>query len=74
MSKSTASNLNKKRARNISPLTITIGKLPHDKYYYISDSLSNKTNNTKIKISMMDLKDDKQIVLKEREEEKKRRI
>ena len=70
MSKSTASNLNKKRARNISPLTITIGKLPHDKYYYISDSLSNKTNNTKIKISMMDLKDDKQIVLKEREEEK----
>ena len=70
MSKSTTSNLNKKRARNISPLTITIGKLPHDKYYYISDSLSNKTNNTKIKISMMDLKDDKQIVLKEREEEK----
>ena len=70
MSKSTSSNLNKKRARNISPLTITIGKLPHDKYYYISDSLSNKTNNTKIKISMMDLKDDKQIVLKEREEEK----
>ena len=70
MSKNTASNLNKKRARNISPLTITIGKLPHDKYYYISDSLSNKTNNTKIKISMMDLKDDKQIVLKEREEEK----
>ena len=71
MSKSTNTNLNKKRQRPISPLTITIGKLPHDKYYYITDSLSNKNPNTKIKISMLDLKDDKQqIILKEHEEEK----
>ena len=68
--KKNSSNLNKKRARPISPLTITIGKLAHEKYYYISDSLSTKTNNTKIKISMIDMKDDnKQVISKEHEEE-----
>ena len=65
-----SSNLNKKRARPISPLTITIGKLPSEKYYYITDSIIGKTNNTKIKISMVDIKEDtKQAVQKEQEEE-----
>ena len=60
-----SSNLNKKRSRPPDTYTITLGKLPNS-YYYITDSLSNG-GGTKIKISMMDLKDDKQIVLKERE-------
>ena len=58
--KKNSSNLNKKRARPVSPLTITIGKLPNDKYYYISDTISGKVNNTKIKISMVDMKEEKQ--------------
>ena len=64
-----SSNLNKKRARPSDPLTITLGKLHHG-YYYISDSLSG--GSTKIKISMVDLsnpKEEKQISLKEHEEE-----
>ena len=63
------SNLNKKRARPSDPLIITIGKQNHS-YYYISDSLSG--GGTKIKISMVDLsntKEEKQISLKEHEEE-----
>ena len=56
--KKNSSILNKKRARPVSPLTITIGKLPHEKYCYISDSISDKTKNTKIKISMIDMKED----------------
>ena len=68
--KKNSSNLNKKRARPVSPLTITIGKLPHEKYCYISDSISDKTKNTKIKISMIDMKEDnKQVILKEQQEE-----
>ena len=68
--KKNSSNLNKKRARPVSPLTITIGKLPQEQYYYISDSLTTKANNTKIKISMVDMKEDnKQKALKEHEEE-----
>ena len=68
--KKNSSNLNKKRARPVSPLTITIGKLPQEQYYYISDSLTTKANNTKIKISMVDIKEDnKQKALKEHEEE-----
>ena len=68
--KKNSSNLNKKRTRPVSPLTITIGKLPHEQYYYISDSISSKANNTKIKISMVDMKEDtKQKALKDHEEE-----
>ena len=67
--KKNSSNLNKKRARPVSPLIITVGKLPHDKYYYISDSISSKSNNTKIKISMVDMKEEKQTAQKEHEEE-----
>ena len=67
--KKNSSNLNKKRARPVSPLTITIGKLPNDKYYYISDTISGKVNNTKIKISMVDMKEEKQAEKKEHEEE-----
>ena len=68
--KKNSSNLNKKRARPVSPLTITIGKLPHEQYYYISDSITSKANNTKIKISMVDMKEDtKQKALKDHEEE-----
>lgn len=65
-----SSNLNKKRARPSEPLTITLGKLSPHRYYYISDSLSG--GSTKIKISMVDLsntKEEKQIPLKEHEEE-----
>ena len=65
-----SSNLNKKRARPSEPLTITLGKLSSHRYYYISDSLSG--GSTKIKISMVDLsntKEEKQIPLKEHEEE-----
>ena len=64
-----SSNLNKKRTRPTDPLIITLGKLNHS-YYYISDSLSG--GGTKIKISMVDLsnpKEEKQISLKEHEEE-----
>ena len=64
-----SSNLNKKRARPSEPLIITLGRLNHS-YYYISDSLSG--GGTKIKISMVDLsnpKEEKQISLKEHEEE-----
>ena len=64
-----SSNLNKKRARPSDPLTITLGKSHHG-FYYISDSLSG--GSTKIKISMVDLsnpKEEKQISLKEHEEE-----
>ena len=67
--KKNSSNLNKKRARPVSPLIITVGKLPHDKYYYISDSISSKSNNTKIKISMVDMKEEKPTAQKEHEEE-----
>ena len=67
--KKNSSNLNKKRARPVSPLIITVGKLPHDKYYYISDSISTKSNNTKIKISMVDMKEEKPTAQKEHEEE-----
>ena len=38
--KKNSSNLNKKRARPVSPLTITIGKLAQEQYYYISYSLT----------------------------------
>ena len=65
-----SSNLSKKRARPSEPLTITLGKLSPHRYYYISDSLS--VGSTKIKISMVDLsntKEEKQISLKEHEEE-----
>ena len=65
-----SSNLSKKRARPAEPLTITLGKLSPHRYYYISDSLS--VGSTKIKISMVDLsntKEEKQISLKEHEEE-----
>ena len=65
-----SSNLNKKRLRASDPVSIIVGKLPHNNYYYISDSLSG--GNTKIKISMIDLtntKEEKQISLKEHEEE-----
>ena len=61
--KKNSSNLNKKRARPVSPLTITIGKLPHEKYCYISDSISDKAKNTKIKISMIDMKEDNKQVM-----------
>ena len=64
-----SSNLNKKRARPAEPLIITLGKLNHG-YYYINDSISG--GGTKIKISMVDLsntKEEKQISLKEHEEE-----
>ena len=67
--KKNSSNLNKKRARPVSPLTITIGKLPHDKYCYISDSILEKSKNTKIKISMVDIKEEKPVAQKEHEEE-----
>ena len=67
--KKNSSNLNKKRARPVSPLTITIGKLPHDKYCYISDSILEKSKNTKIKISMVDIKEEKPTIQKEHEEE-----
>lgn len=65
-----SSNLNKKRLRASDPVSIIVGKLPHNNYYYISDSLSG--GNTRIKISMIDLtntKEEKQISLKEHEEE-----
>ena len=65
-----SSNLSKKRARPTDSLTITLGKLSPHRYYYISDSLS--VGSTKIKISMVDLsntKEEKQIPLKEHEEE-----
>ena len=67
--KKNSSNLNKKRNRAVSPYTITVGKSLDGKYFYITDSISGKSNNTKIKISMVDMKEEK-TAQKEHEEEK----
>ena len=67
--KKNSSNLNKKRNRAVSPYTITVGKSLDGKYFYITDSISGKSNNTKIKISMVDIKEEK-TAQKEHEEEK----
>ena len=67
--KKNSSNLSKKRNRPVSPFTITVGKSLDGKYFYITDSISGKSNNTKIKISMVDIKEEK-TAQKEHEEEK----
>ena len=51
-----SSHLHKKRERSSESFTVTLGKLPHG-YYYISDSLMG---GTKIKISMIDLSNNKE--------------
>ena len=51
-----SSHLHKKRERPSESFTVTLGKLPHG-YYYISDSLMG---GTKIKISMIDLSNNKE--------------